>query len=427
MNYLENPVCNFIPLFNIDYKIKKNILSVCLFKLTKGYKNFGIYVNGLFKLNKYVARKMPDFRIRLFIDNNIYNDKDIMKKLNTLNKVDMVLYTCSDFMVDSEFHDGLFGTLVRFFPMFDFPNNDSNIVVLMDADFNNPESYLNIFKTFKIFRRGSKDINDVYLFLFGRLFHEAIKESVTQFTKPYAVASKIFNIKKINNDVLLYYLYEVKNNPNNTHFSDYEQGSKLSKETNFIFGVDEYFINNTLIDYFDKNKMCFASRYYYQIHSPIFFFYERNFIKNPNKTKQENLIKIIDFIMEKVPELKNLSFEEKYDFIVNKLYFDFKENISPKINHLFYFVNYRIYLTFAILRKKGYFDIISKNFSDLLFEKNMGYIMIEKIQFTHCEDSDIVYRDIKLPEKYISRIKKVLDNKVDISGFFTDYQPLEFV
>jgi len=32
------------------------------------------------------------------------------------------------------FHKACFGTLIRFLPLFDFPNNDSKIVFITDAD-----------------------------------------------------------------------------------------------------------------------------------------------------------------------------------------------------------------------------------------------------------------------------------------------------
>jgi hypothetical protein len=53
--YLKNDLCNFTPLFDIDYTKKKNIISVSLFKMyTGGYKNFNKYIIGLFNLVKTI-------------------------------------------------------------------------------------------------------------------------------------------------------------------------------------------------------------------------------------------------------------------------------------------------------------------------------------------------------------------------------------
>ena len=46
--YLKNPLCEFTPLFKIDYNKKKNIISASFFKMSEGaYKNFSKYTDGL--------------------------------------------------------------------------------------------------------------------------------------------------------------------------------------------------------------------------------------------------------------------------------------------------------------------------------------------------------------------------------------------
>ena len=43
-DYLKNKVCKFIPLFDFDPKVKKNIVSTCFFKMNTGtYKDFSKY------------------------------------------------------------------------------------------------------------------------------------------------------------------------------------------------------------------------------------------------------------------------------------------------------------------------------------------------------------------------------------------------
>jgi hypothetical protein len=49
--YLNNTICDFTPLFNIDYTIKKNLVSCCFFKRNTGYyKDFSRYIIGIEKL-----------------------------------------------------------------------------------------------------------------------------------------------------------------------------------------------------------------------------------------------------------------------------------------------------------------------------------------------------------------------------------------
>ena len=70
--YLENEICKFTPLFEIDYSKKINIISTVLFKMkNSGYKPFLKYVNGVQHLSNFMHKKLPGFHLRLFIDDTI--------------------------------------------------------------------------------------------------------------------------------------------------------------------------------------------------------------------------------------------------------------------------------------------------------------------------------------------------------------------
>ena len=76
VKYLKNTICNFTPLFDINYENEINIISASFFKIAgKGYKDFSKYSNGIKYITTYIKNELPDFRLRLFIDNSIYNDK----------------------------------------------------------------------------------------------------------------------------------------------------------------------------------------------------------------------------------------------------------------------------------------------------------------------------------------------------------------
>ncbi len=133
--YLINDICKFTPLFNINKNKKQDIFSASFFKINSGsYKNFNIYVQGMKDLSKYVNKYDPTYKIRLFIDYSIFNDTKIMNMLKKLNNVQLVLYHCENFVRDKIYHRGIFGTIVRYFPIFNFPKNDAGIVRIIDID-----------------------------------------------------------------------------------------------------------------------------------------------------------------------------------------------------------------------------------------------------------------------------------------------------
>ena len=62
MNYLENGICNFKFLGRTKfYPNKINIISMCLFKIPKSYKDFNKYVNGL---QNWIKFHLPSRQIK---------------------------------------------------------------------------------------------------------------------------------------------------------------------------------------------------------------------------------------------------------------------------------------------------------------------------------------------------------------------------
>ena len=135
--YLKNSICNFTPLFEIDYSKKKNLVCGSLFKITGGgYKDLSVYVEPFKNTVEKLLKKMPDLNLkfRLFIERSIFEDKKLYGMLEKLKNVEMVLYECPNYIIEDVHHRGIFGMIVRFFPLFDFENNDADTVIISDLD-----------------------------------------------------------------------------------------------------------------------------------------------------------------------------------------------------------------------------------------------------------------------------------------------------
>ena len=177
-NYLLNNICKFTPLFDIDFNKKQNIFSAIFFKLHGGsYKNFEMYMKGLNNLTNFIRNSFKGYKLRLFIDESIFEDKYILEKLKSYNIIQLVKYHCTEFVIDDKYHRGLFGTLIRFFPMFDFPNNDAGIVRVTDIDFfykNHADDQFNLNKIIKKLE-SSDYYNQISLILHSRIYHVGIR------------------------------------------------------------------------------------------------------------------------------------------------------------------------------------------------------------------------------------------------------------
>lgn len=363
--YLKNPICNFTPLFNINYNKKTNIFSTCFFKMSgTGYKDFSNYVNGLIKLSQKINKFRLDYSIRLFVDNSIYTDKKIYNQIKNLKNVQIVLYTCPNYIVNDGYHIGLFGTMVRFFPFFDFPNNDAGIVVSADID----DTNFHIIKDYtffsKIFNSGSKQI---YLFKSGPLNRSLKYKFDVMYNgkfNPYVFALSYMSIKRINNTVLVNFFTQVQNSPDDLIYSYHhpldvkknigikEFESKYKGHEKYIYGIDEYFLNNTLAHYLIDNDLCYAVKtkwdifgclYYVLIESVLtpkelelvnlifkYIYKKLNLTFDPAQTPVNNFNKLDSIVYSNNNNEQNKKNTYKINFLLYKLFLYFKTNKNYK-------------------------------------------------------------------------------------------------
>lgn len=298
MKYLENNICDFEILFDLNPKIKKNIISVCFFKLYSNvHRNFNEYVDGLFNLYDVVLKeKKFNFVIRLFLDISIQQDEELFSRLVNKERIEIVIYKCEKYLKkeSNKCNTAFFGTLVRYFPMFDFPNNDANIVLISDIDehyhYNINMNYLNSLQLNKI--------SDIYFLLHGDLnknikynFELLYLDHIT----PYILSSNIINFKRIDHNLIIDYTKNIKKFTQDIfttydyYYSICENKQRwLELDDKFIYGFDELFINRMLVPYLIDNKKPYILRTKWDVIE-----FAKSFIKFSNNKKQTKLIELI--------------------------------------------------------------------------------------------------------------------------------------
>ena len=425
MSYLQNNICTFIPLFNINYKIKKNLICCAFFKMyNKGYKDFSIYIKGIYIMYNHVIHKIKNYSIRLFIDNSIYKDENIMKILKKMNKLEIVVYECPQLLLKNKnYHEGLFGTLIRFFPMFDFPNNDAKNVITTDID---DIAFKTVFDTINNMIQNKK-IKDIYLVKIGNISknvkykYNPYKNIIT----PYSIAQSFVSFLRLKNNVIIDFINNVKKS--NRIYSYYyemikddifnkELMQKFNKSTNFVYGIDEYFVNKTVTEYLIDNKLAFAISTKFEIISPLYYILDKQIYKTPQQIILLN--KLIDKILKFVfsyehkhsnkfiiknnyKDIKNKSLENKYKLINNITYKDGKSDLYVKINEYLYkeFIKY--------YQKDEYKFLFPTYFYDLLSNKLFGVYEYNIISYHNINYEDIIINKKIFDDNIIKKLKKL--------------------
>ena len=208
---MDTKICTFEKIFNQLPNKKINVISTCLFKLKNSYKNFNAYLYRA-KNVKLLAQKLK-FYLLVFIDDSIYNNKDIYRKLihNIGGKYTIFLkYDCNAFKDDEGLHRGTFGTLIRFFPMFDFPGNNFGTVLVIDIDYVKPKLYKddNYYCTmYELLKENNLDFigrSHANLMLDDKWIN--IKPAYMNEEKVSIIANCLFSTKKFDHNLIIDYL-----------------------------------------------------------------------------------------------------------------------------------------------------------------------------------------------------------------------------
>lgn len=342
MTYLSNPICNFDILTEINYNKKKNILSTCFFKMLKHYKNFNIYVNGIKKLLNLV-KEQDIYILRIFIDEHIKNDKNIFELLYNTKNVELIIFKCDNYIVDN-YHKDVFGALVRLFPLFDFDNNDSNNVIIIDIDLNNNDLIkLKNLINYKI--NNNKQIIGI-----GSVNDMLINNKYPHY---YCGLLGFFNIK-FNKDIIINFIKNAKNIKSKGYYN--------TRESEFDFGTDELFINEYLIynpfnGYY--NKLTYGTIFNYDINWFIYYNKE-NIINNKNSNKY------LKYILGKFYK-KNMNNKEMINKIDNLTYQqELNNNNKIYISKRFYKLITHIKKNNLLWFNKDNIDIIYKYYNNII-------------------------------------------------------------
>lgn len=398
MNYLDNPYCHFTPITNFDMTKKKDIVSISLFKMRGGgYKNFDKYLGSLSKISD-VVKRYDNLFIRLFVDKHVSGDKDIIKKLEQIERIQIVEYHCEKFVVDG-YHVSTFGTIVRFFPMFKFPNNDADRVIVLDADVMN-DLLVNVFQLFDDINK--YDINDVYVAFGGRFNHLNARQIIPiehhgeTYIVPYCTASRIIDIKKIPPKYLTSFLETVIEYINaekqpSVKLHEYPiNKNEVSKKCdhNVCYGVDEYYLNKGLLKSLLVNDLPFCYKYNFDMANFYYYAHPKKFDEHKSTLSKKEYTKVFNDYMKKIG-LDKYTYSE----IDNNIY----KNRQPKASEFMKkYAKSMGQLLKELYTKKDFRVFGLEQMYDFMSVKHDEYFYVNSIRFINSKRNDIIIKSIKL-------------------------------
>jgi hypothetical protein len=306
----------------------------------------------------------------------------------------------------------MFGTLIRFFPMFDFKNNDANHVIITDIDYiseKNVETNILVIKAYLILKNHKK-LDNLYLICenFGVLGKFGIDKnlSLDNYAKnlkiviPHISAGLIINTKRISRNPFINYLKNIDSNKE-VH-SSYSKNTKLlynkfkSNNKKFVFGVDEYFLNNILLPYIDENKLEFCARIKYNIINIIYdkLFFKKEIRKDLSEKDIKFFTTFFNYVLKDIDDFKFMNIRNAFFFMDKYTYYEnYKKKKNFSENQIIIFKRLFKFYHFLIDKKINYLNPYYVNFI-VNYMKNK--IQIDEYQFFFSKKTPIILEEIRI-------------------------------
>ena len=277
-------------------KLPKVVLLVSVFRIPDPYKNESLYTNGLSMLLDNLEKCIKNCVLRIYYDDSILKKdnkwKHIVDKAQSKLFTEMVHYEFPQFKKKNSFyHEGLLGTMVRFFPLFNFSDINEAISIL-DIDFEKISEVIEMTDVIKKSLRIMKSTKTSFMFNAYSImaYFNKPRLLISDIIKKYDFTTRMVVqpttcIKKLNASIICNFMqcmlikcplysnwisgimkgidcknvsrYNIKRKKQCEHLREADRNDVAI----FAFGIDELFLNTEILEEFLKNKHQFLLFY----------------------------------------------------------------------------------------------------------------------------------------------------------------------
>lgn len=265
-------------------KKKIFLFSAVVFKMKDSYKDFSIYTDGIMEQIKFFDTSDIDMTYRLYFDESVEDDENwnlLVKEFKKRKFTELYKYSYAP-LKDGKFHDGVFGTLVRFLPLFDSKKNrDWQIYSSIDIDVGPTNTMENLVMVNKEFRKRKQDFlvkiplcHDTFVFWNYPRHLKNKKNNI------YVIASGFSS--KITFDIKYLYKFIEDITNKESEYKFYLENivpkftNGYNKDNLFIYGMDEYFLTNFVLPDLEKRKTSVLIYWWWVIYSKAYKIIKEN-------------------------------------------------------------------------------------------------------------------------------------------------------
>lgn len=359
---IKSPRINYTP---------EIIFIASIFRIKDPYKNDNKYKTGL----KWIIDNFPkhfNMALRIFIDDSIMSKdnewSDLYDSMLKTDFIEIIHYDFPQFKDELGYHNNLFGTVIRTLPIFNFNGYEDETTISIDVDVsdhrnkNHIINYINrCIQSIKMTKNGLllnaygietymdngrlefKELFDKYEFqmrfimqyvtcsrkLDYSIFIDFMKHMICK-EESYCAWIAELNIWLSNPKM------KKKMGATQTHIL--RNIDSRSNKSQFIYGIDEYFLNVYIVGYLLQQHIDFAVDFRYPLmfhyHYFIYNLYKAKginaafMIKFYNQVLGNNAVSGVDSIYINYKILDDIIFKPRPDFLVDYTKYDIFNKIS---------------------------------------------------------------------------------------------------
>ena len=239
----------------------KHLICCSLFKMKNSYKDFSMYTEGIYEILNFYDSSGQDIIFRIYFDESLDEEeswKEVLQEIEKREYTELVKYECER-VKEGKFHDGVFGTLMRFLPLFDSEKEKKwNIYSCVDVDWKQ-ETDADFFKIVEFFEKSKQK----FFIKLPKCYDKKpwIEPYKTKGHSLAIIASGFSTKITFSKNLLLNFLLDImkKGKVFQKFMDNYKNVAKIFEKNisndMFIYGVDEYFLGEVILKNIAKKKI----------------------------------------------------------------------------------------------------------------------------------------------------------------------------
>ena len=248
----------------------------------------------------------------------------------------------------------------------------------------------------------NKKLNNLHIFIDSSFTHMGKLYTYLKKLKmiaPMIIAAEILSTAKTNHKILETYLLEV--DKTNKIYSNYSQNIdyllKKSKNNKFVFGVDEYFLNNVFIQYLEENKLEFGIRIHYTmtniIYYKIFKNYDTNKLSDELSEKEKIILKkFFNYVLKDIDNYEFKNLRDAFMLMDKYTYHNLNKKLKP--NQI---VIFKRIIEFLKKIKKSNIKIFDEHKLDFILNEMQKRVRFDEYRFFFSKKTPIILEESILP------------------------------